>query len=494
MIRLLLLVLTLLLAPAALPAQQPQTPRKTTRAATRAPQKKKTPARRPATPRKRTPAAGKSRPQVAVTPQIRKLQDESAALRKQISESETLLRSNKKNVSAGLSNLHLLNSQIGQQQRYVAGIESETRALAAEIDTLGSRLRALEADLARCKQQYNRALMYMFRNRVGQSKWTFVFKAKSYRELYRRMRYVTEYGRYQRAQGEVIRKKEDTVALRRAELEGTQREKQRLLSEGRTEQRKLEGQKEERTRMVAELQQQQKKLQSVLADQRKKQQSLNARIDALIQQEIAKAERRRREEEARQRAEAERRRREAQQQAAERARAARAPKTAKSARKSPAGESESRAASLKFRAEDTADRALSADFAANRGRLPVPITGPYSITARYGQYNVEGLSGVQLDNKGINLTGRQGAQARSIFGGTVTAVFPFGGMYNVIVRHGSYISVYCNLARCSVRNGQKVAARQTLGAVAADAAGNCTLHFQLRKETSKLNPEQWIAR
>ena len=46
----------------------------------------------------------------------------------------------------------------------------------------------------------------------------------------------------------------------------------------------------------------------------------------------------------------------------------------------------------------------------------------------------------------------------------------------------------------SVRQGQQVSTRQILGNVATDASGNCTLHFQLRKETSKLNPESWLAR
>lgn len=45
-----------------------------------------------------------------------------------------------------------------------------------------------------------------------------------------------------------------------------------------------------------------------------------------------------------------------------------------------------------------------------------------------------------------------------------------------------------------MRKGQKVTTRQVLGTVARDASGNCTLQFQLRKETAKLNPEAWIAR
>ena len=107
---------------------------------------------------------------------------------------------------------------------------------------------------------------------------------------------------------------------------------------------------------------------------------------------------------------------------------------------------------------------------------------------------MEGLRGVQLDNKGINITGQPGAQARSVFAGEVTAIFSLGGMQNVIVRHGSYMSVYCNLANCAVKRGQKVSARQLLGRVATDASGNCTLHFQLRREREKLNPEPWLGR
>jgi septal ring factor EnvC (AmiA/AmiB activator) len=133
---------------------------------------------------------------------------------------------------------------------------------------------------------------------------------------------------------------------------------------------------------------------------------------------------------------------------------------------------------------------ISGSFESNRGRLPIPITGGYRIVSHYGQYNVEGLRNVTLDNKGINIQGGAGAQARSIFDGEVSAVFSFGGTMVVMVRHGSYISVYCNLASVNVRRGQKVTTRQTLGRVGQDNI----LQFQLRKETTKLNPESWLGR
>lgn len=141
---------------------------------------------------------------------------------------------------------------------------------------------------------------------------------------------------------------------------------------------------------------------------------------------------------------------------------------------------------------DSGDRRLSATFERNKGILPVPITGGYLVVEHYGRQNLPGLTHVTLDNKGIDIKGRPGAQARAIFDGEVSAVFQYNGMTNVLVRHGSYISVYCNLKSTHVRRGQQVKTRDTLGEVAADPSGNLVLHFQLRKETARLNPEAWL--
>jgi septal ring factor EnvC (AmiA/AmiB activator) len=137
----------------------------------------------------------------------------------------------------------------------------------------------------------------------------------------------------------------------------------------------------------------------------------------------------------------------------------------------------------------TEDKVISGGFEANRGRLPSPVAGG-RIVSHFGQHGVEGLPGVVLDNKGINILGGPGAAARSIYDGEVSAVFNVGGSMGVLIRHGSYISVYCNLASVSVSRGQKVSVRQPIGTIGKDNI----LQFQLRKERAKLNPEQWLAR
>ncbi len=436
-------------------------------------------------------------PTVAQTRKINSLKTERTQLQKKIKNSEKQLQATQRDVRNNLNTLAKLNTDIDKQSKHVNTIQSEIGILDGKITTLEANRKALQQELEECKLRYKQSVMYMYRNRSAKDKLLFVFSADNFRQMYRRMRYMAEFAKYQRAQGEIIQQKETELAAVQAQLQGTKADKDKLLVQGQVEMRKLETQQAERKTVVAKLEKQQKALQNMLAADRKKYNQLNATIDRLIQIEIAAAEKRRKEAEARAKAAREAKAREeaaaaAKARNAKAATAAKGGSTAKTAKTKEAPAAPARSAKV-YIAENT-DYQLSSSFAANKGRLPVPITGAYRITSQFGQNAVEGLSGVTLDNKGINLTGQSGAAARAVFDGEVSAVFSLGGMINVLVRHGNYISVYCNLSSASVRQGQKVKARQTLGSVAADGNGGHTLHFQLRKETSKLNPAAWIAR
>ena len=341
------------------------------------------------------------------------------------------------------------------------------------------------------------------------------------------------------SQGEDVKVKQAEVAAKRSELAGARDAKHKLLTRGESEKRSLEGKQAEQQNVVSSLQKQQKTIQRVIDQQRKKDAAINAQIDRLIAQEVARqkaraaaeAKRKAAAEAARERAaELARKKREAEEAARENARriaeakaledkaraevkAARDKKARDAADRAAHEASQARIAAERKAAADAKrhkqevaeakkksdevlytmssdDRRISGNFESNRGRLPMPITGGYRIVSHFGQYNVEGLNNVRLDNKGINIQGQAGAQARSIFDGEVSGVFSFGGTVIVMVRHGSYISVYCNLSSVNVHRGQKVTARQPLGRIGQDNI----LQFQLRKETAKLNPEAWLGR
>ena len=450
------------------------------------------------------------------TASIKGLKNERAQIKKQIVAQQQKLRKNERDVKERLKNLMVINSEIADKRRTIDTIRRDITHLDGNITKLNSQLDVLGKELNDRKQKYVKSMRYMHRNRSIQSQLMFIFSAKNFSQMYRRMRFMREYASYQRAQGEEVKTKQAEVTEKHQQLTATKKQKSNLLYKGEQERLSLEGKQVEQQKVVNSLQKQQKTIQGIIAQQQKRDAAINAQIDRLVAIEVEKARQRaiaeakRKAAEEAKRAEAERKRK-AEELARKQAELARKQKEAEAAkRKAEEQRNEedrkaiAEAKKLEREVEvakkeqakpliynlDSEDRRISGSFESNRGRLPMPITGGYRIVSHFGQYNVEGLNNVRLDNKGINILGSAGAKARSIFDGEVSAVFSMGGVTGVMVRHGSYISVYCNLSSVSVHRGQKVSARQVLGTVGQDNI----LQFQLRKERAKLNPEAWLGR
>lgn len=404
---------------------------------------------------------------------IKELESKRGALQKQIAESESLLQTTTKNVGSQLKGLAALTGQIEERKRYILAINSDMDAIDRELVSLERQLNQLQKELKDKKTKYAASVNYLYRNHTIQDKLLFIFSAQTLEQTYRRLRYVREYASYQRMQGEEILKKQKQINDKRAELTEARKAKENLLKERENEKTTLERQEKEQKALVDSLRKKQRSLQSEINKKRKEANQLNARIDRLIAEEIEKA-RKRAEEEARREAAARKK----------------AEKTESPSATKP------KAKPLEAYTMNKADRELSGSFASNRGKLPVPVTGPYIITSHYGEYTVPGLRGVKLDNKGIDIQAKPGAQARAVFNGKVAAVFQLNGLFNILVRHGAYISVYCNLSTASVKADDTVKTGQTLGTIFSDGAdgGRTVLHFQLRREKEKLNPEPWLNR
>ena len=422
---------------------------------------------------KKTASTNKKTTTKKATPQsgqasIANLKSQRAKLKKDIEEQQKRYRANERDVKQRLQGLMALNTEISYKKKTIDSIRLVIDTLNMEIRRLDKELAKLKEELADRQDKYVKSVRYMHRNSSAQSQLMFIFSAKNFTQMYRRMRFMREYAGHQRTQGEMVKAKQLEVTNKQNELKATKEAKDIMLKRGENERKLLENKQGEQEKMVATLKKQQKTIQGIITAQQKKDAALNAEIERLIAIEVEKA---------RQRAIAE-----AKRQTEE---AARQAKQALSKD----GKKISKKKSEPYRI-DSEDRRISGSFASNKGRLPVPVVGPYRVINRFGQYNVEGLKNVRLDNKGINIEVKPGAQVRSIFDGEVSAVFSLAGISGVMIRHGSYISVYCNLTGITVRKGQRVTTRQVIGRV----DNTNILEFQLRNEKKTLNPEAWIAR
>ena len=134
--------------------------------------------------------------------------------------------------------------------------------------------------------------------------------------------------------------------------------------------------------------------------------------------------------------------------------------------------------------------ALSDKFANNRGRLPWPVATSV-VTRHFGDYKV---GSAIIQNNGIEIKTSVGASVRAVFDGTVSLIDFRLGVYTILIRHGEFFTIYNNLKSVSVSRGQKVSAKAAIGTTASSDDQDPTLHFELWKGKTPLNPSSWLAR
>ncbi|MBO7271694.1 MAG: peptidoglycan DD-metalloendopeptidase family protein [Bacteroidaceae bacterium] len=398
--------------------------------------------------------------------QIKKMREQAGSLRKEITEKEKILLSSQKDVKSRLNNLDIINAQIKDVKRLIAMLQNEVKAVDTEISMLNSEIKRQELLIEQSRKEYAEALRRARKYSNFHNKLTFIFSAGDFNTMLRRYRYANEYMDAHVQLAERLKFQINSLEIKRANLQATRLLKTQSLREQDTERAKLQSLEKEQRKIVASLRKDAKKVETELKKKRADLQKLNKAIDREIERIIAeeKAAKKRAEEEARKRAEA---------------------------AKSSSGTTAKSSSGYKA---DTGVDAMSGSFLNNKKKLPVPITGPYLVVEGYGVKNaISGKGNVPINTGGITLEGGKGAQARCIFDGKVTAVLDTGNYTFVLVRHGKYISVYCNLENVRVSGGEEIKAGDIIGDIAVDAKeGNPRMLFQLRQEKTKLNPAEWL--
>lgn len=395
-------------------------------------------------------------------PKVKEMESQRNKLEQQLAESRKLLSAAQKDVDGQLAQLSALTAQIKKQKQFVARLDADVKAIDRELRSIEEQMQTLQTELERRREHYAKALQMMTNKNTFENKLMFLLSAESFNQMVRRMRYLREYSNFQQKQGELLMAQQQDLENKRIELEQTREAKKALLAKRVEEQKQLAKQQAEQNKLVAGLKKKQKEIRNRMAAQQREHDKLNREIERIIEEELRAQE-------------AELRKQGGKGEE---------PVTTKDGKAMPAYK------------ESAADRKLSGSFEGNRGKLPVPVTGPYLLTSRYGVNYVEGLKNVKFNNHGVDVRGQEGCSARAVFDGTVSFVFEHPqvpGSFIVMVRHGQYISAYFNLTALKVKKGDKVKINEPLGLVIADAAGNCTMQFQLRKDKQSLNPEQWVA-
>ena len=392
---------------------------------------------------------------------VKELEMQRNKLELEMTESKRLLSSTQKDVDSQLAQLSALTAQIKKQKRFVNRLDADVRAIDNEIKNIEEQMATLKIELERRRKHYAHALQLMSHKNSFENRLMFLLSANSFNQMIRRMRYLREYSEFQQKQGEELMVKQKELDNKRIELQQTYQAKKELLAKRVKEKQELDRQEAELKKITNSLKKKQENIRKRIAQQQREHNSLNEQIERIIEAEIAKQETTQRKKE----------------------------------NKSSETNTKKSEGTMPAYRENAADKKLSGSFESNKGKLPIPITGPYLVTSHYGVNYVQNMKNVKFNNHGIDIRGQKNCYARSVFDGTVSYIFEhpqIQGSYIVMIRHGQYISAYFHLTALKVKTGDKVKINQQLGTIRPDISGNYTMQFQLRHGTQSLDPSQWI--
>ena len=366
---------------------------------------------------------------------VKELQKQQRELQQQLEQTSNMLKQTKQSETATINKLNLLNNDIKTRKKLIKNIQSEISGLNTEMVQLRDKRSDLQIELEACKADYARLIRETHYADMQQSPLLFLLSSNTFQQLTRRIRYMQQFAAYRKEQAREIERIQTEIDHQNEQLEKRKNDRSKALKNQKREQDNLAIDERKQKKMLESLKKQEKELLAKQKEQQKKANALNKQIEDLIAKQV---------------------------------------RTTTTLTKE--------------------QKLIAGGFEANQGRMPWPVEKGY-ISGHFGKHKHPVHEHVTIDNKGIYLQTVNGASARAIYEGEVTWCAQMNGNYAVIIQHGNYRTVYSPLKSITVKQGDKVTAKQAIGTIYTDSSedNKTELYFQLYKDRSILNPSLWLA-
>ena len=366
---------------------------------------------------------------------VKELQKQQRELQQQLEQTSHMLKQTKQSETATVNKLNLLNSDIKTRKKLIQNIQAEISGLNTEMEQLKGKRAQLQGELEECKADYAQMIRETHYADMQQSPLLFLLSSETFQQLSRRIRYMQQFAAYRKEQVRHIEEIQADIDKQNKLLEQRKDDRSAALKNQKREQNKLASDERKQQSMLQTLKKQEKDLLAKQKEQQKKANELNKKIEELISKQV---------------------------------------RTTTTLTKE--------------------QQLIAGGFEANQGRMPWPVEKGY-VSGHFGKHKHPVHEHVTVDNKGIYLQTVKDANARAVYEGEVTWCSQMNGNYAVIIQHGNYRTVYSPLKSITVKQGDKVTAKQTIGVIYTDSSedNKTELYFQLYKDRSILNPSLWLA-
>jgi len=375
-------------------------------------------------------------PLVGLAQSVADLQKEQEKIQQQIKETDRMLSQTKNDKKSTQNKLNILNQDIKNRKKMISSINTEIDVLNNDIASLNNRKMVLQGELEQHKAEYARLVRATHYTDLKASPLLFLISAKSFQQLWRRLRYMYEFQLYRKASVRRIQGVQTDIDIQNNLLSDRKHDRNLALEKEKSERDKLAASERKQQQMLKDLKKKENNLSAQLKKQQKKANEISKKIDDLIRQQTRNQS-----------------------------------------------------------ALTKEQQLIAGGFERNKGLLPWPVEKGF-ISGYFGTHQHPVYEHVTINNKGIYLQTEVNSNARAVYEGEVSGILVLGNTYAVIVQHGNYRSVYSNLVDLKVKQGDKVTAKQTIGRIFTDGDNDnkTELFFQIYQDRTLLDPTPWLAK
>ena len=366
---------------------------------------------------------------------LKELQAQQKKYAEELETTGKMLKQTKQNEKSTENKLNLIGQDIRTRKKLINSINQEIIALDQEQTRLQGERTRLEAELDSLKQDYAHLVQLTHYADLQQSPLLFLLSAQDFNQLFRRVRYMREFAQYRQEQVARIEGVKANIQIQSELIQDNRKEKDSALKTQQRERDQLAANEKKQKTMLKNLKAKEKELIAKQRQQQKKIDELNKQIERAIAKQVDRKQQLTKEQEL-----------------------------------------------------------IAGGFAANKGRLPWPVAKGF-ISGHYGKHQHPVYENVTINNKGVYIQTPAGSDARAVYEGEVTTCMVMGSTYAIIIQHGNYRTVYTGIQSPSVKPGDKVQAKQTIGRIASnpDDDNKTELQFQVWQDRELQNPELWLA-
>ncbi|AEH00929.1 murein hydrolase activator EnvC [Lacinutrix sp. 5H-3-7-4] len=377
----------------------------------------------------------------------KELENRRLELTREINKINELLDSNKSKQKSQITVIEDLNYKVSVRENLIKVTNQQANLLTREINNNQKEISANREELKVLKDNYASMIRKSYKNKNKSSRVMFLLSSSNFKQAYKRIQYLNQYADYQKKQGENIRTKTEALQKSNQELLKKKEAKNKLIAENKIAQKALEKERKEHEVIMSAIKKDLNKYASQIKEKQREARKIDRAIDKIIRDAIAKS-----------------------------------------------NKSKSKAAASSKGFALTAEaKALAKDFLSNKGKLPWPVEKGI-VKVRYGRQPSPIDRTVTINSNGVRISTEKNAKVRAVFAGEVMSIIKQKRSNpTVLIKHGNYITVYKNLGKLSVKQGDKVSTKQEIGEVFTNpATGETVLRFSVYKDNATENPSSWI--